>query len=57
MLVTFAPMQKGETMIEIFFRDLTENKQKEILEAFGYESEKDGNWDVFPLCEIACEEE
>lgn len=36
-------------MIEIYFTDLKEEKQKEILEALG----DNGNYDVFPIAEIA----
>lgn len=35
-------------MIEIYWKDLTEEKQKEILEAFG----NNCNFDVFPIAEI-----
>ena len=41
-------------MIEInfFWDDLTEKKQKEILELCG----ENNNWDVFPFCTIEIEE-
>ena len=35
-------------MIEIYWDDLKEKKQAEILELFG----DNGNWDVFPLAVI-----
>jgi len=35
-------------MIEIYFQDLTEEKQKEILEELG----ENGNYDVFPIATI-----
>ena len=44
-----------EKVIEIFFDDLKEDKQKEILEAFGVEKPEDMNWDVFPLAIINVE--
>lgn len=43
--------------VRIYFRDLTEEKQKEVLEAYGIESEKDGNFDLFPLTILYVEEE
>jgi hypothetical protein len=38
-------------MIEIYFKDLTEEKQKEILEELG----DNGNYDVFPIATIDLE--
>ena len=35
-------------MIEIYWSDLTKEKQEEILEAFG----ENGNFDVFPTASI-----
>lgn len=35
-------------MIEIYWSDLTKEKQEEILEAFG----ENGNFDVFPIASI-----
>ena len=35
-------------MIEIYFKDLTEEKQKEIIEALG----DNGNYDVFPIATV-----
>lgn len=40
-------------MIEIYFQDLKEEKQKEILEELG----ENGNYDVFPIAVIGKEEE
>lgn len=40
-------------MIEIFFNDLTKEKQQEILEALG----DNGNYDVFPIATIPTYEE
>ena len=36
-------------MIQIFWNDLTQEKQEEILEKLG----ENGNWDVFPIVEIS----
>jgi len=41
--------------IDVFFADLSEEKQKEILEAFKIEKPEDMNWDVFPLAIINVE--
>lgn len=35
--------------VEIYFRDLSKEKQKEVLEAYGMKSEEEMNWDVFPI--------
>lgn len=45
--------------IDIFFNDLKEDKQKELLEAVGVESTKDMNWDLetIPIAVIDIEEE
>ena len=34
--------------IEIYWQDLTQTKQREILQVFG----ENGNWDVFPIATI-----
>ena len=39
---------KRPERIEIYWQDLTQAKQKEILQAFG----ENGNWDVFPIAII-----
>lgn len=39
-------------MVEIYFDDLTEKCQKEILEVFGIDDPKEMNWDVMPIAEI-----
>ena len=40
----------GDTRrVEIYFRDLTDEKQREVLEAAGINSPEDANWDAFPL--------
>ena len=39
--------------IEIYWNDLTEEKQKEVLEKLG----DNGNYDVFPIATIEYEEE
>lgn len=42
--------------IEIFFDDLSTDKQKEILEAAGIESASEMNWDVIPITTVEFEE-
>lgn len=37
--------------IEIYFDDLSETKQKELLKVAGVDSPEDMNWDTFP---VAC---
>jgi hypothetical protein len=43
--------------VEIYFDDLTEEKQKEICEAIGVENGSDMNWDVLPIAVCDFEEE
>ncbi|MBR3279216.1 MAG: hypothetical protein IKG01_10030 [Lachnospiraceae bacterium] len=38
--------------IEFYWDDLTENKQREILDKLG----ENCNWDVFPFCTMEIEE-
>ena len=38
------------------FSDLREEKQKELLEAFGIKSPEEANWDVVPIATITIEE-
>ena len=45
-------MEQRKT-IEIYWDDLTESKQKEILDALG----DNGNFDVFPIATIETEQE
>ena len=40
-------------MIDIYFYDLSEAKQKEILEKLG----ENGNWDIIPIIQIPETEE
>lgn len=40
---------------ELYFTDLTEEAQKEILEKAGVESPEDMNWDSFPITTIEFE--
>ena len=40
--------------VEIYWNDLTPEKQQELFEALGGE---DGNYDVFPIVEIPIEAE
>ena len=42
--------------IEIYWQDLTEKKQKEILEEFN-ETEEFGNWDVIPMAILEIEDD
>lgn len=42
--------------IEIYWQDLTEKKQKEILEEFN-ETEEFGNWDVIPMTILEIEDD
>lgn len=46
-----------EKVIDIFFDDLKEEKQQEILEAFKIEKPEDMNWDIIPLAEVYTPEE
>ena len=39
---------------EIYFHDLKEEVQQQLLEAFGMKSPKERNWDVFPIAIIPC---
>lgn len=41
-------------MVEIYFYDLCEEKQKELLELYEVESPEEMNWDVFPITTIEC---
>lgn len=43
--------------MEIYFRDLNEVAQKEILEFYGMEDASEGGWDNFPLAILGCEDE
>ena len=42
--------------IDIYWRDLTEKAQKDILEALG-EAKEERNWDLIPLATIDMEED
>lgn len=45
-------MEVREKMkIEIYFSDLSTEKQEEIIKAIGYDS----NWEVFPICILELE--
>ncbi len=35
--------------VSIFFSDLTEEKQRELLKLFGLISEREMNWEVIPI--------
>ena len=41
--------------MEIYFTDLTERAQKELLDAMGVETPEEMNWDVFPIAEVETE--
>lgn len=49
-------MIKGEINMnktfELYFSDLNENAQQEILEKAGVKKPEDMNWDVFPITVI-----
>ena len=38
--------------IEIYFADLTEQKQKELLNAVGEQSPEALNWDIYPVTSV-----
>lgn len=42
---------------EVYFDDLKEEAQKELLEKAGLTSPADANWDVYPITTIYIEEE
>ena len=39
--------------MEIYFDDLTHDKQRELLDAFGITDPAEMNWDVFPLWHLS----
>ena len=41
---------------ELYFSDLTEEAQKEILEKAGIKTPQEANWDVFPITEVSFED-
>jgi len=43
-------------VFEIMYRDLTEDAQKRLKEAFNTSEDKE-NWDVFPIAELIREPE
>ena len=45
--------RKQMIKVEIYWQDLTEQKQAELLELFG----DNGNWDMIPMCTLEIEEE
>lgn len=42
---------------EIYLRDLTPEKQREVLDFFELDSAEDGNYDVFPIATLDYEPE
>lgn len=53
LLLYFCKEVQGMKTIEFYWNDLTEKKQKELLEIFG----ENCNWDVIPFATIDYEEE
>ncbi|MBN2286887.1 MAG: hypothetical protein JXI43_10600 [Tissierellales bacterium] len=45
------------TTVEIYYDDLSETKQKELLKAVGAESPDDMNWGICPIAIFDLEEE
>ena len=43
--------------VEIYFSDLTEEKQKEVLETMNMKDESEGNFEISPLAMIDIAEE
>lgn len=41
-----------DNTFELYFSDLTEDAQQEILKRAGVKSPEDMNWDVFPITTI-----
>ena len=41
--------------VEIYFKDLTREKQREVMEFYNVRNLNETNWDVFPLFVIDCE--
>ncbi|MEM3631207.1 MAG: hypothetical protein QXY18_07340 [Nitrososphaerota archaeon] len=41
--------------VEIFFKDLSKEKQKELLKAYKVKDPSEMNWDVFPVDTIEIE--
>ena len=39
-------------VIDVYFRDFSDRKQREALEAYGIEKPEDMNWDIFPIVTI-----
>jgi len=43
--------------VEIYYGDLSDEKQEELLEAHGIESPDEANWDVFPVATASADPE
>lgn len=43
--------------IEIYFNDLNEEKQSEVLKFYDMQDESEGNWEVQPLAILEVEDE
>ena len=37
---------------KIYFQDLTPEAQKALLKCMGLKSEREANWDIFPIAEV-----
>ena len=49
-------MHGGENMtIEIYWDDLTEEKQNEIRKMLNMDSDDNGNWDIIPMASMEIE--
>lgn len=48
----FQKTETGAMAMEIYYDDLKEEKQEELLEGRGLESPEEGNLDVFPIATI-----
>lgn len=49
-------MPESSRTVEIYFNDISEAKQKQLLEIFNVDSPSQMNWDVFPVAVISAEE-
>lgn len=45
-------MEYKPVSVDIYFKDLTKTAQQHLLETFKLKTEKEANWDVFPLATI-----
>ena len=47
--------EKEEKIVEIFFLDLSSEKQNDLLKLYEVKDPKEMNWDVFPISRIVRE--